>query len=64
MLNHVKSHEVAMQPEKQYLPEDLLASLTEDGSVSYCGVEIKVETKLEIRIEGKQTLILLERKIQ
>ena len=44
MLNHVKSHEVAMQPEKQYLPEDLLASLTEDGSVSYCGVEIKVDS--------------------
>lgn len=44
MLNHVKSHEEAMQPEKRYLPEDLLTSLTEDGSVSYRGVEIKIDS--------------------
>ena len=44
MLNHVKSHEEAMQPEKQYLPEDLLVSLTQDGSVSYRGVEIKSDS--------------------
>ena len=44
MMNHVKSHEDALQPEKQYLPEDLLVSIKEDGSVSYHGVEIKIDS--------------------
>ena len=38
MLRHVKGHEVAMQPEKQYLPEDLLDKLVAEGSVPYLGL--------------------------
>ena len=41
MLRHVKGHEVAMQPEKQYLPEDLLGKLVAEGSVLYLGVQIE-----------------------
>ena len=44
MLNHVKGHEEALQPEKQYLTKDSLASLTANGFVTYRGVEIKSDS--------------------